>query len=65
MYLTPNTSTESHSVTSPMLQNGNLQSSTPIPYPVYDPYSASYYPTQHHPMTSSYTGPNQSINFDG
>ncbi len=60
MYSTPNTSTETHSITSP-----SLSSSTPTPYPLYDPYSGSYYPTHYHSMNSSYASSNQSINFDG
>jgi hypothetical protein len=57
MYSTPNTSTE----TSPIIPTANLTSSTSTPYGFYDPY----YPPGYHSMTSSYTSPNQSINFDG
>jgi hypothetical protein len=49
MYSTPNTSTEIASPTS---------------YPLYDPYSMSYYSTPYHPMASSYASPNESGNFD-
>jgi len=53
-----------HSINSPILQNVGLPSSTPTSYHLYDPYSTSYYPTHYHSMTSSYTSPNESINFD-
>jgi hypothetical protein len=59
------TSTETHPITSPILPNVGLTSSTPTSYPLYDSYSTSYYPTYYHSMTSSYTSPNESINFDG
>ena len=64
MYSSPNTSSEMHSTLSPVQQNVSLSSSTPSAYPFYDPYTTSYYPTHYHSMASSYTSPNQSINFD-
>jgi len=57
IYPTPNTSSENHPISPP-------ESSS---YSFYDPYSTSYYPTsyhQHHPMTLSYTSPNESAHFD-
>jgi hypothetical protein len=65
IYPTPNSSTETHSMMSPILQNVGVPCSTPTSYPLYDPYSTSYYPTHYHSMTSSYTSPNESMNFDG
>ncbi|CAF0793361.1 unnamed protein product [Rotaria sordida] len=64
IYSSPNTSTETHPMNSPIIQNACVSSSTPTPYPLYDPYSTSYYPTHYHSMASSYASPNESINFD-
>ncbi|CAF1470378.1 unnamed protein product [Rotaria magnacalcarata] len=63
-YSTLNTSTETHAISPPALQNGCLSSSTPSPYPFYDQYSAHYYPTHYNSMASSYASPNESMNFD-
>ncbi len=65
VYPSPNRSTETHSISSPILQNVGVPSSTPTSYPLYDPYSTSYYPAHYHSMTSSYASSNESINFDG
>ncbi|CAF1084611.1 unnamed protein product [Adineta ricciae] len=54
MYSTPNTSIDSHS----------MSSSTPNSYALYDPYQTSYYPTAYHSMTSSYSSPNQSVSYE-
>ena len=65
MYSTPNTSMETHRITSPTLPNVCLSSTTPPPhYPLYDAYSTPYYPTHYHSMALSYTSPNDSTNFD-
>ncbi|UJR33967.1 hypothetical protein I4U23_021383 [Adineta vaga] len=69
MYSTPNTSSESHSINSPTVQNMCLSSSsstttTPSSYTLYDPYRTSYYPTPYYSMPSSYTSPNVSGNFE-
>lgn len=64
MYSTPNTSTETHAISPSALQNSCLTSTTPNSYSFYDPYSANYYPTHYNSMASSYTSPNESMNFD-
>jgi len=72
IYSTPNNSSENHPVSpiesSSAISNFYMTSSTPTSYPLYDPYSASYYPTgyqqHHHPMALSYASPNESAHFD-
>jgi hypothetical protein len=68
IYQTPNTSAENHPVSSPEssspMPNFCMTSSTPTSYPLYDPYSTSYYATAYHPMTLPYASPNESAQFD-
>jgi hypothetical protein len=64
IYSTPNSSIETHSITSPISQNMGFVSPPSTSYHFYDPYSTPYYPTHYHSMASCYTSPNESMNFD-
>ncbi len=72
IYPNPNISTEKYPINSPessasFCMTSSTPTSSSSSYPFYDPYSTSYYPTgyeQHHPMTLSYTSPNESNHFD-
>jgi hypothetical protein len=57
-YSTPNHSIDNQVVSSPNVGLGSVP--TPISYPAYDHYAASYYPMAYHSMTSSYASQNES-----